>query len=75
MMTEASPTTAAPATRPTAKRRPRRQGARIVVAGLAAGTGLGLIGAMSAAARASAPTAAADPVRRVVVVDPSRAPS
>ena len=73
MMTEASPTPARPGpgrSRPTPKRGHAAQGARIVVAGLAAGTGLGLIGAMSAAARSSAPTAAPAPVRRVIVVDP-----
>jgi hypothetical protein len=40
-----------------------------VVAGLAAGSALGLVGAMSAAARSSTPAAGGEPVRRVVVVD------
>jgi hypothetical protein len=74
-MTEPAPTTtgtakpdATPA-RPTPTRGHAARGSRIVVAGLAAGAGLGLVGAMSAAARSSTQTVAAEPVRRVIVVD------
>lgn len=74
-MTEpASPTTdrvkaASQRTRPGPERGHAARGGRIVVAGLAAGASLGLVGAMSAAARSSSETAAAEPVRRVIVVD------
>lgn len=69
-MTEPTQGEAGPApARPTRKRGHAALGGRILVAGLAAGSGLGLVGAMSAAARSSTPTAAADPVRRVIVVD------
>jgi hypothetical protein len=69
-MTEPTRAEAGPApARPTRKRGHAALGGRILVAGLAAGSGLGLVGAMSAAARSSTPTAAADPVHRVIVVD------
>lgn len=59
--------TSRPAPRP--RRKHAASGARILTAGLAAGAGLGLVGAMTASAQSAGPPTADASVRRVVVLD------